>query len=110
MQRFFLIDEKTFPEAWDAEAIEMELTHEDKMKIDAEIDKLEGDFYRDPRRGEGEIREKNYTPLPVKLIFFMIFQHMFYDNEDGFWDEEIENKRKRWGETPLIKNRKYFYH
>lgn len=66
VQEYHLIDEKYFPEGDGYDMVEMDMTYEDKMKIEAEIDKLDGDFYRDPQRLDGTIREKNYVTLPVR--------------------------------------------
>ena len=34
----------------------------------------------------------------------------FYDNEDGFWDEFIQNKLNRSYDAGILVNRKYFHH
>lgn len=71
MQEYFLVDEKYFPEAEGYDTVEMDMTYEDKMKIEAEIDKLDGDFYRDPKRLDHTIPEKNYTTLPVSISLYL---------------------------------------
>ena len=34
----------------------------------------------------------------------------YYDNDDGFWDEFISERRLRWEANPMIVNRKFIKH
>ena len=35
---------------------------------------------------------------------------MYYDNEDGFWDDYIAEKRQNWGEQDMITRRFWMQH
>ena len=60
MQEFMLKHEKWFPDAEGLESeYEFKLTAEDQMKIDAQLDKVDGEFYMEPLLHEQK-REDNY--------------------------------------------------
>ena len=69
MKRFILEDDRTFTEANNAFGNVLKVTPEDQIKIEAELDRCVGDFYRDPRGHEKVERFYNYDQLPVSRIF-----------------------------------------
>lgn len=68
MREYILKSEKTFPEAEGYNSYNFELSYEDEMKINAELDKIDEDFYVD----EGKLtdkKENNVPSLPVSHSF-----------------------------------------
>ena len=40
----------------------------------------------------------------------MILQLEFYDNDDGFWNDFIKEKERKYDLYPMIHHRPYFKH
>ena len=73
MREYILKSEKTFPEAKGYKSYNFELTYEDEMKINAELDKIDTEFYVDEGKKYDKI-EYNAPALPVSgLNFWMNF-------------------------------------
>ena len=73
--------------------------------------------------GTIEVDESKMTledfPVPARPCFNSLVEPIdpdnviplqYYDNDDGFWDDWIEEKMQRYNEQPLIIGRKFFRH
>lgn len=61
------------------------------------------DFYIVPYQQMDEINEEPVKPTPL----------MYYDNDDGFWDEEIKRKMEKWGrniQSEMLIHRTFLKH
>lgn len=67
MTEYILKSEKTFPESEGYKSYKFELTYEDEMRINAELDKITDEFYVDEDK-KTDTREKNAPVLPVRVI------------------------------------------
>lgn len=65
MRDFLLISEVEFPDAWGLECeYDFKATDEDKVKIEAHLDRINGEFHVEEYLYENK-REENYEQLPV---------------------------------------------
>ena len=73
-----------------------------QYQVEPEMEKVMTDFhvkpYADPR---------DLSILPKQVIPPII---NYYDNDDGFWSEYIQNKQQRWAANPMIVNRPLLKH
>ena len=69
------------------------------FQVEPEMEKVLTDFYIKPNMDPHLVGEE-YNPMPL----------MFYDNEDGFWDNYIQHKVNRWGEAGLTVRRPFLKH
>jgi hypothetical protein len=70
-----------------------------EYQVEPEMEKVMTDFYVKPYADPKEPQEK---PLLQPLNY--------YDNDDGFWNEYIEQKHQKWFSNPLIVNRPFLKH
>lgn len=72
----------------------------DLYEVEPEMETVLTDFHIPPYPTPFEIAEEKKVVLPL----------MYYDNDDGFWDEYIDRKYQKWGQTPMLINRKFYKH
>lgn len=68
MTEYILKSEKTFPEAQGYKSYKFELTYEDEMRINAELDKITDEFYVDEGK-KTDKKENNFPVLPVRKCY-----------------------------------------
>lgn len=75
-----------------------------QYELDPEVQTCMVDFpvkpYADIDDVEGANEVANSNLVPIN----------YYDNDDGFWDDYIENKRQTRVEAGFLTNRKWFKH
>ena len=75
----------------------------EEFEVVQQNEKVLNDFYALPHPRVEEINEDPGRAPPL----------MFYDNDDVFWDDEINKKMKKWGhniKSDMIINRLYTKH
>ena len=73
-----------------------------QYQVEPEMEKVMTDFYTKPYPHPLEDPLRTKKPLITPLNY--------YDNDDGFWNEYIQHKERRWAANPLIVNRPFLKH
>jgi hypothetical protein len=65
---------------------------------------VQSDFYKKP------YAEPDHIEAEDELLHDPLIPVNFYDNDDGFWTQYMNEKIDRWGEHDVLNNRRYFKH
>lgn len=76
---------------------EMNIT---EFTVEPEMEKVMTDFYTKPYSDPLKPLNEAEQVIPLN----------YYDNDDGFWDEYIQEKYSKWGDNLMITNRLFIRH
>lgn len=68
--------------------------------VEPEMERVLTDFYVKPYPSPFDKADEPGPILPLD----------FYDNDDGFWTDYIQQKQTRWAQNEMIVNRKFLKH